>query len=105
MGGFSTSVVVDDLDIDRSKLRPTKANPILLVDADCTLTSTVAAQLLEPIARRKAQIFDGGRSFEVAEFALCDRHQGFRNERARCFADFPSKMSSVASLANSTLAL
>ena len=43
-------MVVDDLDIQRSKLGPVKANPIPFVDADAVLPFTIAAQSLKAIS-------------------------------------------------------
>src|SRR5205823_2901485 len=51
------SMVVGDLDIVGLAVRPSEAEAPLVVDADAVLPFTVASQLLQPVARRHAQVF------------------------------------------------
>lgn len=49
-------VVIDELDVDRALITPSKANAILLVDSDGVLPLTIAAELLQTIAGRSPQV-------------------------------------------------
>src|SRR5262245_39052423 len=51
-------MIVHDLDVDRSRraLRPLKANPPLVIDADAVLALTVAVQSFQTVARYRRQI-------------------------------------------------
>lgn len=60
-------MVVDDLNVVRVAVRPPKADPPLIVDPDAVLSSTIAAQLLEPIAWRRPQILKLNRRVDMAK--------------------------------------
>src|SRR5271165_6757050 len=64
--GFTLLVVVDDLDIRRSRRPrgPFEADPPLHVDADAELSLAVAVQRLEAVARQGPQIFEAGGGVE-----------------------------------------
>ena len=51
-------MVVNDLDLVRMIILPSKANPPLIVDADGMLPCAVAPQCFEPIAGRNVQIVE-----------------------------------------------
>src|SRR3954464_5235057 len=51
-----SSVIVDDLDVGRSIVRPSKADAILVVDANAVLAGTIALQALEAVVRGNPQI-------------------------------------------------
>jgi hypothetical protein len=51
-------MIVRNLDVPRRAIPPYEAEPPLIVDADTVLALTVAAQTLQTVARRHAQIFD-----------------------------------------------
>jgi hypothetical protein len=65
----SPSMVVHDLDILGTCVRPPKANPILIVDPDTVLARSIAFQGLQPIARRHTQIIQSGGDFKLPELA------------------------------------
>ena len=52
------SVVVDDLDVVRIAIAPTKADAPLIVDTDAVLAGPVALELLQAITRRHSQVFN-----------------------------------------------
>lgn len=58
------SVVVDDLDIDRSGVGPCEADAVLVVDPDGVLTCPVTDEFLQPVAGRDAQVVDGAGDVE-----------------------------------------
>jgi hypothetical protein len=53
-------VVVDDLDIVRVAAAPAEAHTILVVDANTVRALPIAAERIEPIARRHPQVVQGG---------------------------------------------
>jgi hypothetical protein len=46
------TVIVDDLNLIRTGIRPSEADAVLLFDPDAVLTGSVASELLKSIARR-----------------------------------------------------
>jgi len=52
------SVVVRDCDLFGSCLRPSKADPPLVIDPDAVLTDPVSAELLKPVSRRHLKVSD-----------------------------------------------
>jgi hypothetical protein len=55
---FLSSMVIDDLHISRSRrpLRPFKANPPLIVDADAVLALAVTGQRLKAVAWQRGKV-------------------------------------------------
>jgi len=49
-------VVVDYLNIDRTRFRPSEADPVLLFDPDAVLPSAVSPERLQAIARWHSQV-------------------------------------------------
>jgi hypothetical protein len=62
-------VVVHDLDVVGSRGCPHKTDPILIVDADTVLASTIPRQSFQSVAWRHAQIFERRRRIQLIEFA------------------------------------
>jgi len=60
-------VIVDDLNVVRVAVRPPKADAPLIVDPDAVLSGTIAAELLEPIARGHSQILELDRGVDEAK--------------------------------------
>ncbi len=54
-----TSVVVDYLNIDRPRFRPSETDSVLIVDPDAVLPSTVSTECLEAIAGWHSQVVQG----------------------------------------------
>ena len=52
-------MVVNDLDVMRVAILPAKADPPLIVDPDTVLSSAIALELLEPVARRNTKVVQG----------------------------------------------
>ena len=100
-------MVVDYLDVLRSSLRPAEADPVLVVDSDRMLPSSISLQLLQPQARkrqgrqrhRRAQLIESSSSPRV-ELAWQDPPRRFgvlsvedvlspavleRDDQASCF--------------------
>jgi hypothetical protein len=58
-------VVVDDLDILGIAVFEAKAQASLVIDANTVLPAAISVEGLEPIARRYAQIIEGGGGIEL----------------------------------------
>ncbi|HTX03268.1 MAG TPA: hypothetical protein VMD07_06270 [Candidatus Acidoferrales bacterium] len=50
-------MIVDDFYVDSLAINPPEADSIALVDADRVLPSSVASKFLQPVARRRTQVF------------------------------------------------
>jgi hypothetical protein len=62
-----TSVIVDDFDVDRASVRPTKADPVLSVDSDRMLACAIPFESFEPISGRESQVVQAGRVGDEVE--------------------------------------
>jgi hypothetical protein len=51
-------VIIDDLDVNRSRARPDKADAVLVVGPNRMLPSSIASQGFEPIARGHAELIE-----------------------------------------------
>jgi hypothetical protein len=60
-------VVIDHLRVMGVSIPPTEANAPLVVDPDTPLAGTIAAQLLQAVARRGLEIRKSGVGIPVAE--------------------------------------
>lgn len=60
-------MIVDDLDVVGVAVDPAEADAPLVVDADAVLAGPVAAELLEAIARRDAQVLEVHGTVDQAE--------------------------------------
>jgi hypothetical protein len=49
-------VIVDNFNVERTKVRPTEADPVLIVDPNRMLASAVAFEGFETVAGRDPQI-------------------------------------------------
>ena len=67
-------MIVDDLDVRRAGGGPTKADTVLIVDADAVLTGAIPPQGLEAIPRRHAQVIESPGDLQLAQ--LAPRHGG-----------------------------
>ena len=85
-------VVVNDLNVLRSRGGPAEADAPLIVDADAVLTLAVALERLKSIAGRRTQELKCRRGLELRE--LSGSHLNDRPEACR-FAGF-KKLASVA---------
>jgi len=85
-------VVVNDLNVLRSRRGPAEADAPLVVDADAVLTLAVALERLKSIAGRRTQELKCRRGLELRE--LSGSHLNDRPEACR-FAGF-KKLASVA---------
>jgi hypothetical protein len=63
------SVVINDLNVFRAAVRPEKAEPVLVVDADAVLADPIASQRFQTVARRNSQIFQPLGDLELPQFA------------------------------------
>jgi hypothetical protein len=63
-------VVVDDFDIGRSFLGPSKADAPLIVDSNRVLSVTTPREHFKPIPRRGPQIVEIARNMQQIEFSL-----------------------------------
>ncbi len=78
-------MVIHDLDVHGTFLRPYKANPELIVDPDRMLALSVARQCFQPVTRWSTQIGELGRSVQVAQLPACHFDQAGR-KALRTFA-------------------
>ena len=51
-------MVVHNLNIDRTTIRPRKANAELIIDPDAMLALSVTAQLLQAVSRRRPHVLE-----------------------------------------------
>lgn len=63
-------MVIDDLDLLRIALVPDKADTPPVVDTDAVLPGSIAAQRLQPIARRGCQVAQLPRLMDLPQLAL-----------------------------------
>ena len=63
-------MVIDDLDIFRSRLRPPEADPVLHVDADRMLSRSVVFQGVQTTAGWKRQVVQPDSDVEVIQHIL-----------------------------------
>ena len=62
-------MVVYDLDIVRIAIRPSEANPPLIVDPNAVLAGTIAFELLQPVPRWNAKVIEGFGSIDHSQLA------------------------------------
>ena len=62
-------MVVNDLDLMRIAVLPSKADAPLIVDPNTVLPSALSAKLLESVSRRDAQILEGLGSIDDDQLA------------------------------------
>jgi hypothetical protein len=62
-------VVVDDLDFVCVSIRPSEADPPLVVDPDAVLSSAIAFEGLEPISWRRHQVAERLSAVQIEQFA------------------------------------
>ena len=72
-------MIIHDLDIFGSDLRPSKTNPVLIVDADGKLSLPVALEGFQPVSRRDSEIFQASGDFELTELSPGDRFKFFKS--------------------------
>ena len=70
-----SSVVVNDRDVMRVSVAPDKAHAPLVVDTDAVLAGSIAAQLLQAIARRDAEVVERFRRVDSDELPEHDPAQ------------------------------
>jgi hypothetical protein len=58
------SAVVDNFNVSGTCCGPSETDPPLLVDPDVEIAGSVTLQLLQSVARRDSQVFDGIRCIE-----------------------------------------
>jgi len=66
-------MVINNLDIFCTCVRPTKAQPKLVVHTNTVLPVTVTLQQLEPVSRRYTEIVKSARDLQLTE--LASRHR------------------------------
>ena len=64
-------VIIDYFYIIRARFRPAKTKPVLIVDPDAVLASTIALEGLQPIARRHAKVAQSGRNLKLTKLSHC----------------------------------
>jgi hypothetical protein len=92
-----SSVVVDDLDIFRSRILPAKADTPLIVDPDAELPGTLPFQGFQTIAWRHLEVIQAHRNLELPQLAA--RHIGNAVESPNSIA--PSKRLSIVAFEGS----
>jgi len=66
-------VIVHDLDVFRTGIRPAKADAELVVDADAVLPGAVPLERFESVAWRDAQVVEPSRDLQLPQLAPRDR--------------------------------
>ena len=67
--GTILSVVVNDLNLLRSGVTPSKTDPPPVIDPDAVLTRSIALKTLKPIPRGNAQLLEARRRVEHTQLA------------------------------------
>jgi hypothetical protein len=88
-------VVVCDLDLIRTLIGPDEADPILVVDPDAVLPSTVAGERFQSIPGRNTEIVEPGNRVEILEFAHGHVQRDEEHARRAALVRRPLKTSSV----------
>jgi len=65
-------MIVSNLHVVRITFAPFEADAPLVIDADAMLSGPIAAQFLQPIGRRSAQIIQGDSIVDHAQFPQGD---------------------------------
>ncbi len=68
-----SSVIIHNLDFLRPRVRPSKNNPPLIIDANRMKSREIAPQRFEPIARRGGKITKHSRAVYLDKLAACDK--------------------------------
>lgn len=63
-------MIINDLDLVRVTISPDEADAVLVVDPDAVLSSSIAGQRFEPIARERAQIPESARRVHLQQLSL-----------------------------------
>lgn len=66
-------MVVYDLDAFGARVRPAKADAILIVHSNAVLARAVTLEDLQSIARRYSKIFKRSRDLQLPKLASCNR--------------------------------
>lgn len=72
-------MIVDYLNVDRTRIRPTETDPILVVDPDAVLTVTISPKCLESVPGRYPQVVEDLGLVERIEFPRSNLPQRPRN--------------------------
>ncbi len=62
-------MVIDDVDIFRARIRPTKTNAPLIIDSDALLTETASLECLKVITGWNTQIIKPSSDFKLSQFS------------------------------------
>ncbi|MFZ1123998.1 MAG: hypothetical protein WAN59_02495 [Candidatus Baltobacteraceae bacterium] len=76
-------MIIDDLDVDRSRFRPAEADAVPVVDSDRRLSGAIAVQGLEPISWRDAQLIQAHRCVQQSELVCGLLTKRSRDDSAR----------------------
>jgi hypothetical protein len=75
-------VIVNYLDIDRTRLGPLKADPVLVVDPDAVLSPAIFSESLQSVARRHSKIVEYLRLIDGIQPPCCYLPEGLRQPLA-----------------------
>jgi hypothetical protein len=64
-------VVIDDLDVERVSIRPAKANPPLVVDADAVLAFAASSERFQAVSWGHSQVFEPHSLSKEQQFSTC----------------------------------
>jgi hypothetical protein len=76
------SMIVNDLDVPRTVVSPTEADPPLVIDSDAVLAASITAELLQAIAREHAKVIEVLGAVEHLQLSF-----GLRLGRSESFRD------------------
>lgn len=62
-------MIVDYFNVDRTRIRPTETDPILVVDPDAVLTMTISPKRFKPVPGRYPQVVEYLGLVERVEFS------------------------------------
>jgi hypothetical protein len=72
---MSSVVIVNDLNLRRSELRPHEAHPVLIVDPNAMMPSAITLQRLQPVGRGNPKVSQGSGGIEQFQLPAGDHPQ------------------------------
>jgi hypothetical protein len=84
--GDHLSMIIRDLNIFGSSVRPSEADPILIIDPNRVLAFSVPLQCFQLVVGRRPQIGQFGRPFQLFQFPPCNLPDVMRTGFARGLA-------------------
>jgi hypothetical protein len=91
-------VIINDLDVGRARrlLRPLKANPPLIVDADAVLAFAISGQRLKTVAGQGGQILQRNGGLQAVQLEACGAFDAGERFDSLALSEVPGPLVPVA---------